>query len=166
MFDAYIMACYLAKIDPEITSQGTKRVVQTIGNAPDSKGFHAKDGEVVVKGVTIPYCAAVDLSVRGLTAGQIKKWLAELAKQGFAAWYRFEGVFANNRHVHAVYVGVQMKKHLQSQVQDFLRDKNGLASHAGETFYVAPVDVDKPLAQMFVRANPSQRTKVPQELLT
>lgn len=164
-FDAFIRACFYAGVNPESTSEGTKRVVQTIGAAKASAGTHAQDGTVTVNGQTIAYSAAVDISVRGLAVPTIKKFLQELAKQGFVAWYRHTGSFAQNRHVHAVFAGLPMKKMLQAQVVDFLNDRNGLVGHATETFYTAPAAIDAPLAQMFVRANPSQRARVPKEYL-
>lgn len=164
-FDSFIRACFYAKINPEKTSEGTRRVVQTIGNAPASAGYHAQDGTVTSNGTKIPYCAAADFSVRGLTAAQIKKWLQELARQGWCGWYRFEGSFKNNRHVHAVFVGVHMKPQLVAQVIDFLNDRNGLVGHAHETFYTAPTELDRPLAHAFVRANPSAKKRVPSYLL-
>lgn len=159
-FDSYILACFHAKINPEKTSEGTRRVVQTMGNAPASAGTHAQDGTLTLNGQPLPYSAAVDLSVRGLTLSQIKKWLQELAKQGFVAWYRHTGSFENNRHIHAIYVGIGMKPSLQAQVVDYLNDRTGLVGHATETFYTAPPEVDKVLAQMFVRYNPSQKKKL------
>lgn len=139
----YLVACQSAGISPD-------RVVQTIGNAKASAGYHAKDG--TENGA--PYCAAVDLSVRGLTQAQVKKWLAALAKAGFAAWYRFEGSWANNKHIHAIYCGLDMKEPLFLQVVDFVNDRNGLVGHAVEKFYTAPPELDKPLVKALKAANP------------
>lgn len=160
-FDSYILAMFHANVDPETTSEGSKRVVQTIGNAPASAGTHAKDDTLTYKGKPYDYCAAVDISVRGLTLAQIKKVLTELAKQGFVAWYRHTGSFAENRHIHAVYVAIAMKPSLQAQVRDYLQGRTGLVGHAAETFYTAPESVDAILARLFVRYNPSQKSRVP-----
>jgi hypothetical protein len=165
-FDAYVRACFYAGANPEFLADGkTRRVGQRIGNAGPSAGYHAKDGDVTVNGKQIPYCAAVDLRTNGMTAAQIKKLLQELARQGFAAWYRFEGKFTNNRHIHAVFAGLPMKQQLRSQVIDFLNDRTGLVGHAEETFYTAPTALDKPLALMLVRSNPTTKKKVPSNLL-
>ncbi len=142
-FQAFIRACTEAGISPT-------RVTQTIGNAPASAGFHAPDGVLNSE----RYCAAVDLHTRDLNRTQIKKLLNAMAKQGFAAWYRFEGSFANNQHLHAVYAALPMKRQLRAQVVDFLNDRTGLAGHAHETFYTAPRDIDIVIQAMFLHANP------------
>jgi hypothetical protein len=147
-FKAYIRACFLAGIDP------SGRVMQTIGNAPASAGFHARDG--VLDGQS--YCAAVDLRTRDLTRKQIKALLKHLAYVGFACWYRFEGSFSNNEHIHAVYAALPMKPQLQRQVIDFLNNRDGLASHAQETFYTAPPATDAIIRAMFIHANGEHRS--------
>lgn len=149
-FDNYLRACTMAEINPN-------RVVQTIGNAPASKGVHAKDGTVTVNGIEYDYCAAVDLSVKHptqLNVRQIKRWLNQLARYGFCAWYRHAGSFANNRHIHAIYTGLPMKEALQKQVIDFLHDRDGLAGHNRETFYTAPPELDLLLRTSFLHHNP------------
>lgn len=150
MFSAYIRACFFAKIDP-------KRITQTIGTAKASAGYHAKDGEVTVDGISYDYCAAVDISIRKLDEADIKRLLIELAKQGFVGWYRYKGSFKNNRHIHCVYVGLPMKAQLRSQVKDFLNDRTGLVGHAKETFWTAPPEIDHPLRLAFLEANPSAK---------
>jgi len=52
------------------------RIVQTIGNAPASAGYHLADGSVNGH----PYTAAVDLSVKNLSATQIRNLLERLGK--------------------------------------------------------------------------------------
>ena len=59
---AYKIASENARID--IDSRDDKRVVQAIGDAPASKGYHAPDGTLDGH----EYTAAADLSVRGLIA--------------------------------------------------------------------------------------------------
>lgn len=135
------------------------RVVQTIGSAPASKGFHALDGYVTVGTKREGYCAAVDLSVKSDSDGnarpldkpQIKKVLAALARHGFVAWFRdWEG----NTHIHAIFVAVRMKPQLCSQVRDYLHDRDGLAGHRPETFYTSPKEQDDILRAAFLSANP------------
>ena len=103
------------------------RITQTIGNAPASAGYHAQDG--VVDGRA--YCAATDLSVSGLTATQIHNLLERLAKLGFAAWYRKDGVdgWSGANHLHVVYANATMKSQLRAQVRSFLVGRNGLVSN-------------------------------------
>jgi hypothetical protein len=146
-FDALIRAAFHAGVSPD-------RVTQTIGNAPASKGTHARDGFVLDGAKPVPYCAAVDLSVHNLTRDSIKVLLHHLAVQGFAAWYRYQGSFAGHQHVHAVFVGLKMKPMLQAQVRDFLHDRTGLAGHEVEMFWTADAALDYPLRLAFLRANP------------
>jgi uncharacterized protein YraI len=103
------------------------RITQTIGNAPASAGYHAADGTVNGRA----YCAATDLSVRGLTATQIHNLLERLARAGFAAWYRKDGVdgWRGADHLHVVYANAAMKSQLRAQVRSFLVGRNGLVSN-------------------------------------
>ena len=161
---AFDAACQEADLRPVIT--------QTLGNAPDSKGVHAKDGAYLKAGKWHDYCAALDISVNQLAVKlstgekikmgekQIKWFLFCLAKHGFVAWYRYQKAFAT-KHIHAIYVAVQMKPALESQVVDFLKDKTGLASHAQETFWTANSDLDQFLATMFAVSNPEAAKRLP-----
>jgi len=154
---AWKQACDDAGIRPIIT--------QTYGQAPDSKGVHAPDGTYKdSNGKEIFYTAALDLSVKQaatrlrdggkLTMGekQIKWFLYCLAKNGFVAWYRYQGAFAV-KHIHAIYVGVPMKDALRSQVRDFLNDRTGLKGHARETFWTADSELDSELRRLFEANN-------------
>lgn len=111
------------------------RITQTIGNAAASAGTHAQDG--TVNG--LPYSAATDISVTGLSDTQIRNLLSKLAKAGFAAWFRFPGhdgwPASEARHIHAVYANAKMKASLRSQVRSWLVGRNGLASNTLYTFY-------------------------------
>jgi hypothetical protein len=105
------------------------RITQTVGGAPASAGYHLADGWIGGDA----YCAAVDLSTRGMTEAQIHDLLGKLGRQGFAAWYRKPGVdgwpSGEIAHIHAVYAGAPMKSQLDGQVGDWLVDRNGLADH-------------------------------------
>ncbi len=103
------------------------RITQTIGDAPASAGYHAADGTANGRA----YCAATDLSVRGLTATQIHNLLERLARAGFAAWYRKDGVdgWRGADHLHVVYANAAMKSQLRAQVRSFLVGRNGLVSN-------------------------------------
>jgi hypothetical protein len=109
------------------------RITQTIGNAPASAGYHAQDGSVNGQ----PYCAATDLSTSGLTATQIHNLLEKLAKAGFAAWYRKNGVdgWSGANHIHVVYANAKMKSQLRAQVRSFLVGRNGLVSNTIYTWH-------------------------------
>ena len=145
---------------------GLKPVVtQTLGNAPDSNGFHAKDGTYTsASGAQVDYCAAVDFSVVqkalrlrdntkiAMDEIHIKWWLQKLAENGFVAWYRYQAAF-DTPHIHAVYVGCKMKPQLRSQVKDFLADRTGLAGHAHEEFWTASAGIDAQLKALFEANN-------------
>jgi hypothetical protein len=109
------------------------RITQTIGNAPASAGYHAQDGSV--NGA--PYTAATDLSTSGMTATQIHNLLERLAKVGFAAWYRKNGVdgWSGANHIHVVYANCKMKSQLRAQVRSFLVGRNGLVSNRVYTWH-------------------------------
>lgn len=136
----YIRACFAAKIDPD-------RITQTLGNAAASAGAHKKDGEIDGK----PYCAATDISIRGLERSQIKTLLNELAKQGFAGWFRdWDG----NEHCHVIYCGLPMKPMLDAQIHDWLSGKDGLSGHAKSEFVVATEWAKQHVRTMFQHSNP------------
>lgn len=148
MYAAFLAACRDAGIKP--------RIVQTIGDAKASAGFHAQDGTLGGR----PYTCAVDLSVKsfyGLTGYRDKtiRWfLFCLARRGFIAFYRYRGSFAFNRHIHMVYVGHPMKPQLQRQCRDFWNGRDGLAGHGAEPYWTAPQSVDALLKQLFHKSNP------------
>lgn len=160
-WDGYVVASDQAKIN--IESRADARVVQTVGFAKASAGFHAPDG--VLNGEE--YCAAVDLSVRGLTHTQIATWLEELCRAGFCGWFRD---WPGNKHIHANYAGVPMKPQLRAQCRDFFAGRNGLAGHADEEFWTASPELRKIPRRMFnellrgkIVSSPALESKEPEE---
>jgi hypothetical protein len=113
-------------------------ISQTIGSAPASAGYHAKDGTVDGQ----PYTAAVDIRTVGRSEAQIRTLLTNLGNRGFAAWYRKPGSdgwpSSEAPHIHAVYAGCAMKPELDGQVKDYRAGLNGLASHSRYTFLAFP----------------------------
>ena len=95
-FDGFLRACLRAKVQP-------RRIGQTIGDHPKSFGYHHRDGTVDYRGQKLDYCAAVDIGTHDLTRAQINRWLEELARQGFAAFYREKGHWMGGEHIHATY---------------------------------------------------------------
>jgi hypothetical protein len=150
-WQAFQAAADMAGID--LTKHSTYRIVQSIGSAPASAGFHKRDGYVMADGERAPYCAAVDISVKGLSINEIRAFLEALAWWGFAAWFRHGGAWANNLHIHAVYAGLPMKDVLKQQVIDFLNGRDGLASHGDETFYTASDAQDDYIISLFKWSN-------------
>ena len=128
-------------------------ISQTIGNAPASAGYHARDGHIDGDA----YCAATDLSTRGLSNAQVRALLSRLADGGFAAFFRDPGrdgwPSSEARHMHVVYVGVPMKSALRGQVQDWLNGRNGLSSHSRYTFWQASSAQKDAIRRAFNRAN-------------
>jgi hypothetical protein len=114
------------------------RILQTIGNAPASAGYHARDGYANGRA----YSAAVDISVRGLTYRQVRTLLGKLGANGFAGWFRRPGYdgWPRNQfpHIHAVYAACRMKAVLRAQVRDWLAGRNGLSGHGTYHFYAWP----------------------------
>lgn len=119
-FEAYFLASHRASID--IDAREDKRVMQAIGDAVASHGYHHQDGVLD----NSPYTAACDLSVHGLTRMQIASWLEELCIAGFVAFYRN---WAGNTHIHANYCGVPQKRQLDGQNEDFFAGRDGLVGH-------------------------------------
>ena len=115
-FKAYLHACRKIGIDPH-------RLTQTIGDSPRSFGYHFKDGTLNVRGERIEYCAATDFGTRDLNQAQIARFVRELDRQGFAAWYRQGGKWKGIEHIHAVYALVPMKAQLRRQVKLYVREE-------------------------------------------
>lgn len=115
-WQAYLRACAATKIHPH-------RIGQTIGANPNSVGYHKRDGVLQRGNQKIDYTAAVDLGVWDLTPQQINTFLDALATQGFAAFYRHEGKWQSNEHIHAIYAFLPMKPQLQIQIGEFLRER-------------------------------------------
>jgi hypothetical protein len=111
------------------------RISQTIGNAAASAGVHKQDGTVNGR----PYCAATDISVRGMSATQIRHLLERLGRVGFAAWYRQPGHDGwpsyDAPHIHAVYANAKMKAALRSQVHAWEGGRTGLVGDGTYHFY-------------------------------
>ncbi len=129
----------------------SSQITQTIGYATASAGYHAPDGTAG----GLPYTAAVDLSVRGLTTTQIRALLARLAENGFAPWYRQPGhdgwPASEAPHIHAVFAGVVMKAELRGQIRDFLAGRNGLASHTHYSFWSPTAATREIIRLLFMR---------------
>lgn len=134
------------------------RIIQCLGNAPASKGYHGADGKANGKS----YCVAVDFSVEtfvdenGVVDKRRLRWfLYQLARNGFVGFARLEGVWENNQHVHAIYVRHTMKPELESQVVDWLKGYNGLARRAREHFWQANEHVKAEIQLFFnMRSKP------------
>ncbi len=115
-FDGFKRACYRAKVQP-------RRIGQTIGDHPRSVGYHHRDGTVKYRGHRLDYTAAVDIGTQDLTRAQINKLLEELARQGFAAFYREGEKWKGGEHIHAIYAPLKMKPQLRGQLQEWARKR-------------------------------------------
>lgn len=149
-WEAYQLASANANID--ISTRADARVVQALGYAEKSKGFHAPDGTLKGK----PYTAAMDLSVRGLTDNQIATWMDEMARAGIGSFFRDpdDPLWRNNGHIHGFYCGLPMKPQLDSQVRDYKKGLNGLVSHKPVDGYFYPTpELVNICWNMFLRSN-------------
>ena len=111
-FDALLRACVRAHIQPH-------RIGQTIGDNPLSVGYHKRDGALKVRGQKLDYTAAVDLGCTDLTPAQTDRFMEELARQGFAAFHRYQGKWKWHEHIHAIYAPLPMKPQLRGQVRQW-----------------------------------------------
>ena len=115
-FDGFLRACTRAQVQP-------RRISQTIGDNPRSVGYHHRDGTLNYRGEKLDYSAAVDLGTQDLTRPQIDKLLEELARQGFAAFYREKGKWKGGEHIHAIYAPLKMKPQLRAQLREWARKR-------------------------------------------
>lgn len=119
-FEAYYLASKNASID--IEARPDLRIVQAIGDALASKGYHHTDG--VLDGAN--YTAAFDASVKGLSKTQIATWIECLSVAGCAVFFRN---WPGNLHLHGNYCGVPQKPQLDGQDEDFFAGRDGLVHH-------------------------------------
>jgi hypothetical protein len=132
---------------------GAERIMQTIGNYAASAGTHLTDG--YVRGQ--PYSAATDISVRGLSATQIRNLLERMGQLGLAGWYRQPGYdgwpSSGAPHIHTVWTGAPMKSILDSQVRSWLAGRNGLVSNSDYRFYNWSAEAMSTVRRMFGASN-------------
>ncbi len=144
-FVDFIAACDQAKIAPP-------KIIQTIGDARASAGFHKKDGVVTENGARFDYSAAVDIRSRDLSTAQKRALLAALGDNSYVGWYRAWGA---NQHEHIVYVKYPMKRQLRGQFHDAMNDRNGLAGHAHYSFFKLSDAQKNKLRPEFFKNNPT-----------
>jgi hypothetical protein len=129
------------------------RVTQGINNSTTRGNVHYTDG--IFKGQ--PYTGAADISVRCLTAEQIKALLERLADAGFAAWYRKPGMdgWTGPSHIHAVWAGCSLKPVLQQQVRSWLDGDNGLAASKPYRFWQPSAGLKEKVQSLYRASNRS-----------
>jgi len=151
-FAAYVAGMMNAGLDPD-------RVIQVVGDAPASAGFHLPDGHFTNSvGHLENYTAALDLSVKHpgahLTTEQIQTILDSLSEHGFIGWYRPWG---RAEHCHMVYCGLPMKPQLRGQVHDWFQHRDGLADHGFNDFVTPSKAEDDACRALFLAHNPATR---------
>lgn len=100
----------------------TFRIVQggyNTGGVGASAGTHDKD--------------AVDFSVRGLTATEIRDMVNALRDAGFAAWHRTVAQGFDAAHVHAVRFASDVSPAAATQLVAFDKGRDGLAANKPDT---------------------------------
>lgn len=151
-WNAYVAGSEMAGID--LREHQKLRVTQAVGFAKASAGYHAPDGTVQTPNGREQYCAATDLSVLWLSLDEIKAWLNALAWWGFAGWYRpWMTNGKPNFHLHVIYAGLPMKPQLESQLRDFLNDRDGLKGSGRETFFTGSRAQDSYIRSLFEWSN-------------
>jgi hypothetical protein len=156
-FEAYCLASERAEID--LADREDHRLVQIIGNAPASAGFHLREtgaDRPVARIDNEPYSACYDLSVKGLGWTQVATWLEELCRVGIPGWFRYKGSFVNNRHIHCIAAFLPMKEELRQQCRNFWVQDDALVGDGriDDSLYPSPELVNIPRG-LFARSNGS-----------
>jgi hypothetical protein len=127
------------------------RITQGINHAQERGNVH--DTDVTIQGK--PYTAAVDISVRCLSAAQIRSLLATLATHGFAGWYRKAGLddWTGPPHIHAVWAGSTLKPVLRQQIENWLAGGNGLGTGRPYQFWQASSAMKDKIRSMYRASN-------------
>jgi hypothetical protein len=122
------------------------QITQGFGNAEASAGFHRQESFCKDSYGTHAFSSCVDLTW-SLVSADLKSKLVEAS---FCPFFRNSGSFANNKHIHAVYVGakdnhdhVTILAGPRSQIIDYTRGLNGLVGHAQLTGEYAPTEDEK-----------------------
>jgi hypothetical protein len=123
------------------------RITQGINHSPARGNVHDTDGTINGN----PYTGAADLSVRCLSEAQVKMLLDQLARLGFAAWYRKDGLddWVGPRHIHAVWAGCRLKPRLQKQVESWLAGRNGLGSDRAYAFWQSAAEAKEKVRSLY-----------------
>lgn len=99
---------------------------------PTQGGYNR--GGVVASAGTHDGGAAMDLSVRGLTLGQINTVVRQARECGWAAWYRPYLKRVWPAHIHMIRVGDSTASSgAKAQVSDYRGGRNGLANNGRDT---------------------------------
>lgn len=148
---AYRDASGAARID--IESRDDLRLVQLIGLAAASAGYHKPEG--THNG--LPYTTAADCSVRGLTNTQQATWIDELCMAGFIP---FKRNWPGNEHIHMNWAGAPMKAQLDMQNEDFFAGRDGLVGHRriDQEWWYPELEARKIPEAMFRISNPRNGT--------
>lgn len=125
----------------DIAMVGRPNIVQTVGDAPASAGFHRADGTFLNEaGETEQYCAAVDFSIhhpQSLSGVQIGRFLLSLFHGDFVPFWRHGGTWEGQEHIHAIWVSCVMKDELLQQIHDFCMGRDGLRGHNPDVFWTS-----------------------------
>lgn len=138
----------------------SRQITQTVGTAPASKGFHSAEGQID----GIDYTSCIDLSWE-LASREFK---TRMVQAGFAPFFRHTGSFADNRHIHAVSIGLRDSQRRcrilpgpRQQIIDATRNLNGLVGHAPiETAYSFTKDELAAMYQAYADWVPDVATRV------
>jgi hypothetical protein len=127
------------------------RITQGINHSTSRGNVHDTDG-MINRGA---YTGAADISVRCLTADQIRTLLSRLADAGFAAWFRSDGQddWVGPPHIHAVWAGCPLKPVLQRQVESWLGGRNGLGSDRPYRFWQPSAGMKDKVRALLQRTN-------------
>lgn len=111
-FKAFILACVQTKIHPF-------RIGQTLSDHPRSVGYHLSDGTLKINGKREKYTTALDLGAWDLSRAKLNEFTENLAKGGFAAFYREGPKWKGGEHIHAIFAGLPMKSQLRGQIRQW-----------------------------------------------
>ncbi|BDI29381.1 hypothetical protein CCAX7_14320 [Capsulimonas corticalis] len=130
------------------------RITQTDGHARASKKTHEFEAGLINGR---QYCAAVDISVHGMTDLMIRDELVALAREGIAGFYRAPGKdgWSGVQHIHAIDCNLPMKLALREQVHDWLHGKNGLVNHEAYKFWQPCATAQACVRNAFLAHNPA-----------
>lgn len=113
------------------TAQMLKRAEARLGMDLNVVQGSYNQGGVSASAGTHDGGGALDISVNGYSKETIDKVVRALREVGFAAWHRTENQGPWSEHIHAIALGdAELSSGAQSQVNDYLNGRNGLAGHA------------------------------------
>jgi hypothetical protein len=115
-------------------------ITQSVGDAPQSAGFHKADGTFKnEKGKAEKYCASFDVSLlhpHHYKGAELALLMVRALHYDILCFWRVRGQGFTSPHLHNIDCRLKMKAQLQRQVREWLNGGDGLVGNEPDPFWV------------------------------